>query len=261
MPHSLSEIDIIAKRKLPIIFVIDSSCSLRGLPIALINRMMNFCIESLKTLNSEKIDYDIVLSILEFNQTCNWITGDCLVLPKDFVWENIFAVSVGVISNVAIELSQKMSRKVLFSGGTGYLRPIVVFITDGASSSLDEEIAESIKKLRENMWFHRSIRIAVSIGKISDMQVLNELVGVGGVILEVNELSTDNLDLLTPLLSHLFTNLLEYGSWINFHYFTQELDLLTIYRVVDTPILGVERVQIALRSNNEENESWNEDDW
>ena len=111
------------------------------------------------------------------------------------------------------------------------------------------------------MWFHRSIRIAVSIGKISDMQVLNELVGVGGVILEVNELSTDNLDLLTPLLSHLFTNLLEYGSWINFHNFTQELDLLTIYRVVDTPILGVERVQIALRSNNEENESWNEDDW
>ena len=249
MPHSLSEIDIIAKRKLPIIFVIDSSCSLRGLPIALINRMMNFCIESLKTLNSEKIDYDIVLSILEFNQTCNWITGDCLVLPKDFVWENIFAVSVGVISNVAIELSQKMSRKVLFSGGTGYLRPIVVFLTDGASSSLDEEIAESIKKLRDNMWFHRSIRIAVSIGKISDMQVLNELVGVGGVILEVNELSTDNL------------NLLEYGSWINFHNFTQELDLLTIYRVVDTPILGVERVQIALRSNNEENESWNEDDW
>ena len=39
------------------------------------------------------------------------------------------------------------------------------------------------------------------------------------------------------------------------------MDLLTIYRVVDTPILGVERVQIALRSNNEENESWNEDDW
>ena len=177
----------IARLKYIVFFVIDTSGSTAGAPIARINSAIPSCVEKLKKRQELEADYELQFAVLQFNNACNWVTGSTPLPIEDFTWKNLNSEGPGIISLAANELNAKMSRKALLNGFDYYYAPIVIILSDGATSSLDEDVYDSIVALQRNLWFAKSTKIAISISEIADAQLLYALVGDKNAIVTLPE--------------------------------------------------------------------------
>lgn len=167
----------------PIIFVIDSTGSNQGYPITIINNMIRNCVDYLEAIDSSS-DYAIRIGILKFNTGCEWITKNMLVPPTDIkrLWEDIIPYGYGELDCVLHELNTKLSRQKLLQNQFRICRPLILFITDGAVSSIDEKLLDSIKNLWSNNVYVHSIRLAVCVGDFFNEEVLFKLVGNNNLV-------------------------------------------------------------------------------
>lgn len=135
-----SETNSLVRMKYVVFFVIDTSESTGGAPIARINSAIPSCVEKLKKRQELEADYELQFAVLQFNNACNWVTGSTPQPIEDFTWKNLNAEGPGIISLAANELNAKMSRNALLSGVDRYHAPIIIILSDGATSSHDEDV-------------------------------------------------------------------------------------------------------------------------
>ena len=180
-----AEFENFARKHYAIIFVVDTSGSTAGTHIAMINQAIPSCIEKLKERRDLVADFDLQYAVLELNSICTWLTGNELMPIDEFTWKELFASGHGAVSLAANELNDKLSRRAFFSKSCGYYRPLIVFLTDGATSSLDEEVFDAVAALNKNRWYQLSTKIVISISEVLDAKTLYELVGDKDAILTV----------------------------------------------------------------------------
>ena len=258
---SENHIDI-SKITLPIIIVVDASGSNRGYPMTLINSMIKDCIGYLARFD-KKSDYAIKIGVLKYNIGCEWITKDALMRPDEveLQWEDIVPIGYGELGCALHELNSKLSRYELLKEYTHLCRPVILFISDGAVSSIDEQYQDSIDKLWSNKWFTHSIRLAICIGNICDQDVLFRLVGNGGQVIETGECNPECFDKNVPLLSILLEKILERGFKDSEHLMPEPKSILVydVYRN-GSQLMG-HKAELLIESINNECDSWDEDDW
>jgi len=162
------------KRELTIFYVLDTSGSMVGTPIATLNRTMTETVEALKSFAKSLVDVKLKIAVLEFNTGCRWMSANGPEEIEKFHWEDL---SAGGLTDVGItlrELNSKLSRSTFLQSMTEVYSPIIIFMTDGFAN---EGYEKELKEIRDNIWFTRAIKVGFAIGENANLKLCENFTG------------------------------------------------------------------------------------
>lgn len=175
MPNIL-ETEEMARKVLPIIYVIDASGSMSGEKIASVNEAMHETIEVLKEVSDKNPDAQVKIAALSFSSDAEWVTNkNGLEDMEDFFWNDIQAGGVTDLGAALDELDKKLSRNAFLVSDTGFCIPVIIFMSDGAPT---DDWERSLTKIKDgNKWYKNATKIAIAVGEDADKDVLAKVVG------------------------------------------------------------------------------------
>ncbi len=171
----MKEIEGIARRLLPIIYVLDTSGSMDGSRIAAVNNAMGETIEVLKELGEENADADMKVGVLRFSSGAEWVTKG-LVYPDDFYWQDLTAGGAADLGAALEELNKSLSEKAFLNSPLGCKCPIIVFMSVGQPTDDYEKALMNINA--ENAWFRAAFKLSLSLDDAAGADVLATVCGV-----------------------------------------------------------------------------------
>ena len=192
MPDLGNDLGPCARRALTVFYVLDTSGSMSGTPIATLNRAMNETIEALKTVAKSNADALLKVAVLEFNSGCNWVNPSGPEEMEDFLWEDLEAGGLTDVGAALKELDSELSRHAFLQSMTGAYLPVIIFMTDGFAT---DDYKKALLEIRNNKWFSRATKIGFALGDSPDMKMISEIVGNSEAVIK-----TEDLDLFARLI-------------------------------------------------------------
>ncbi len=190
MPN-FEELEKTPRRELHIFYVLDTSGSMGGTPIATLNRALEETVEILKNQAKRNADALIKISVLEFNSGCHWVNSNGPEEMDDFIWQDLSAGGITDVGAALLELDSKLSRKSFLSSMTGAYLPVIIFMSDGNAT---DDYSKALDKIRENKWFAKATKIGFAIGD-ADVKMISEVVGNPEAVVQ-----TDDLEIFARLI-------------------------------------------------------------
>lgn len=202
MPNPI--LDKIPRKVLPLLYVIDTSGSMVGERIAAINVAMKQTVEILREIDLENSSIQLKLGVLTFSSVVNWLT-DGLTSMSDFFWSDLTAAGRTLMGEALGTLNDKLSRKEFLASETGFLIPIIIFISDGNPADIDV-FGENLKLLKENKWFTNAIKICIAIGDDVDKNYFADISGNESLVIEVTgiEVLPDFIKMISERLAQFY---------------------------------------------------------
>jgi uncharacterized protein YegL len=185
MPSTINT-EKIARKLLPIIYVIDTSGSMIGDRISSVNEAMHDAVGIMKEVSDDNPTAEIKIGVIQFDTDARWITKG-LVYLEDYYWNDLSAGGVTDMGAALGLLDKALSRSQLLSSDIGYKAPVVIFMTDGYPSN---DYIGSLNKIRKNKWFACASKIGIGIGDDFDGKVIAEIVGNSEAVIQVSETET-----------------------------------------------------------------------
>ncbi len=186
MPNVNETVEV-ARKVLPIIYVLDTSGSMDGDRIASVNEAMNETMEVLKDVSAKNPDAQIKVGVLKFSSGAEWVTNG-LVFMEDFYWNDLKAGGVTDLGSALKELNDKLSRNSLLVSDTGFCVPVLMFMSDGQPTDNYEKALEDINN--HNKWFRYATKIGIAVGDDADRDVLGKIAGNKEAVVAVNDVAT-----------------------------------------------------------------------
>lgn len=188
MPNINDTVEV-ARKVLPVIYVLDTSGSMMGERIARVNEAMNETMEVLRDVSAHNPDAEIKVGVMKFSSNAQWVTNG-LVFLDDFFWNNLEAGGLTEVATMLTELNNKLSRSEFLVSDTGFCVPVIMFMSDGEPTDpgVWEKKLEQIKK--ENKWFKHATKIAIAVGDDADKECLARLVGNSEAVVSVEDPAT-----------------------------------------------------------------------
>lgn len=184
----IREQEKIARKLLPIIYVLDTSGSMDGDRIAAVNAAMNETMEVLRDVSNNNPTAELKIGVLQFSSGAKWITDSGLVFMDDFFWNDLKAGGLTDFGSALNELNKKMSRKEFLNSDVGYKVPVIIFMSDGEPT---DDYESAIKKINaSNKWFKASTKIAIAVGDDANIEVLQKIAGNKEAVIKVDDLET-----------------------------------------------------------------------
>lgn len=171
---SISDLKETPRRVLHIFYVLDTSGSMEGTAVAMLNRSMRETTLILKQQAEKNADALIKVAVLEFNSGCRWIQPKGPESMDDFIWEDLSAGGLTDIGSALKELDSKLSRKEFLKSDTGAYLPVLIFMTDGYAT---DNYQAALEEIRKNKWFNRGCKIGFAIGENADVKMIADIVG------------------------------------------------------------------------------------
>ena len=166
---TIKSIDQIAN----IIFVVDTSGSMKGDRISNLNTIMYRLINNFYSLYKVKERVKIRLSVLTYSSDVEWAYDKCLVKDADYSWTHLVASG---LTNFGQALSKLRS---YFSFDEGIhanldnaFLPLIIFMSDGAPTDNWEQ---PLKMIQRNQYFEKSCKRVIAIGDDASIEVLSQL--------------------------------------------------------------------------------------
>lgn len=184
----IKEQEKIARKLLPIIYVLDTSGSMSGDRIASVNAAMNETVEVLRDVSNNNPTAELKVGVLKFASGAEWITRDGFVFLEDFFWNDIDAGGLTDFGSALDELNDKMSRSKYLDSDVGYKVPVIIFMSDGEPTDDYETALNNV--LSSNKWFKASTKIAIAIGDDANIEVLQKIVGNKEAVIKVDDNET-----------------------------------------------------------------------
>ncbi len=159
---------------LNLFYVLDSSGSMSGDPITVLNRAMRSTIDAVKMEAAYNNQARIKVAVLTFNSTCWWLNE---YGPEDidrFIFDDLQATGVTCMGAALAELNSKLSSRGFINAESGNLMPVIIFMTDGYPT---DEYKPELEKIMRNKWFSKATRIGFAIGGNPDQEMIARLVG------------------------------------------------------------------------------------
>ena len=182
---SLNELEKAPRRAMHVFYVLDTSGSMQGAPIAQLNRAMEETVDTLKDVAKSNADAELKIAVLEFSTGCRWIQPKGPEDVEDFVWEDLTAGGLTEVGCALKELDSKMSRNAFLSSMTGSYLPLIIFMTDGFAT---DDYKKQLENIRQNKWFARATKIGFAIGDNADLNMIADVVGNGEAVVKTNDL-------------------------------------------------------------------------
>ena len=140
----------------------------------------------------------------------NIAKGNADAEPKyveDFYWDDLKAGGLTDIGDALSELYNKMSRHEFLQSNTGYMIPIIIFMSDGYPTDNWEKALQKITdKETGNKWFRYSTKIAFALGKDADVNTLSKIVGNKEAVIQTSDLETSKKMIKVVSASSVLTN-------------------------------------------------------
>ena len=183
----LGETEKIARKLLPIIYVLDTSGSMEGSRIAAVNAAMNETMEVLKDVSSKNPTAELKIAVLQFSSGPQWVTEN-LVFMEDFYWNDLKAGGLTDFGSALNELNNKLSREQFLVSEVGFKAPVIIFMSDGEPTDDYESALNKIKS--NNKWFQVATKSAIAVGDDANIQVLQKIAGNKEAVIKVDDLET-----------------------------------------------------------------------
>ena len=182
---SLSKLEEAPRKELHVFYILDTSGSMTGQPIAELNHAMEECTTALKELAKNNSDAQLKIAVMSFDTDHKWITYNGPELLDDFEWEYLETGGLTEIGSALRELNNKLSRHEFLDSMTGALMPVIIFMTDGdATDDYEKPLAE----IRKNKWFKHGTKIGFAIGSNANEKMIAEIVGNSEAVIKTNDL-------------------------------------------------------------------------
>lgn len=187
MPN-INETQEMARKVLPIFYVLDTSGSMQGQKIASVNEAMHETVEVLKDVSNKNPDAIIKIAVLTFSSGTQWATNEKgLEDLEDFFWNDITAGGTTDLGYAIEELNSKLSRSQFLVSDTGFCIPVIIFLSDGRPT---DSWKNKLKKAKENKRFKNSTKIGIAVGDDADRETLATVVDNIEAVISVNDIDT-----------------------------------------------------------------------
>ena len=180
------------RRELHVFYVLDTSGSMSGAPIAKLNNAMTETVEVLRQQAKSNADALVKIAVLEFNSGCRWLQPKGPEEMEDFIWKDLKAGGLTDMGAALKELDSKLSRHAFLNSMTGAYLPIIIFMTDGYAT---DDYKKELEQIRKNRWFERGTKIGIAVGEEADVEMVTEIVGTSEAVAQ-----TDDLELFARIL-------------------------------------------------------------
>ena len=191
--------DGMSKKELHLFFVLDTSGSMQGMPIAQLNEGMSSTMNILRNKFEENVDVDLKIAVLEYNSGAQWRTGgnNHLEDMQDFVeYTDLEARGMTYLGAALDMLNAGLSRDTMMKSATGNKCPIIIFLSDGYPT---DDWRSALERIKGNKWYQQAIKIGIALGERADEKMLGEVVGNEKNVLKLEE--TERLANLIEVLS------------------------------------------------------------
>ena len=183
--------DGIAKQKLHVIMIVDTSRSMQGERIGQVNTAIADIHKYLVDLQSENSNVDFYMSIMTFANRAEFLSGYKGVNVNDMTPPKLKAIGYSNLHCAYEELAPVLHKE--SNGGMmpdfGGIAPIILLLTDGHPTKATEKQMEELKKLP---WFRAALRygIAIELNDERTMRVLTEFTEDRDCVIECIDSST-----------------------------------------------------------------------
>lgn len=175
------------RKNLPIFYLLDTSGSMIGEPIAILNRAMTETMDALKKVAKKNSDAKLQIAVMEFNSNVKWMQPNGLEDVEDFYWVDLQAAGLTEVGAALKELDSKLSRGSFLNGIMGNLMPVIIIMTDGgATSSYKKELNE----IKKNKWFQNASKIGFAVGNDADIDMITDVVGNSEAVIRTDDMET-----------------------------------------------------------------------
>lgn len=188
----MKETEAIARKLLPIIYVVDTSGSMAGGRISSVNEAMHETVDVLRDVSESNPSAELKIGVLKFASNAEWITKDGFKFLEDYYWNDLQAGGLTDFGSALRELDQKLSRSGFLDSPVGYKVPVIIFLSDGEPT--DDWEGALAKANANNKWFKVATKIALAV-EGADEDVLGKIVGNSEAVIPV-----DNMDTLKKLI-------------------------------------------------------------
>jgi len=190
MPN-MNNLTEMPRKDLHVFYVLDTSGSMAGQKIQTLNSAMRQTTDALVEVAKKNGDAKLKIAVLEFNSGCRWITDHGPEAVEDFVYEDLSADGGTNLALALNELNSKLSRHAFLDSMAGAFMPVIIFMTDGYTSSYTNELEE----IRKNPWFRRATKIGFALGDGADVKMVASVVGNSEAVIQ-----TDDMELFKKLI-------------------------------------------------------------
>lgn len=173
------------RKEMHVFYVLDTSGSMDGAKISMLNHAMEECTDALKDLAKSNADAELKIAVLEFNSGCKWVTSNGPESLEDFEWDKVEAGGLTDIGAALKELNSKLSRHAFLSSMTGALMPVIIFMTDGYAT---DDYNKALEEIRKNRWFARGTKVGFAIGDDADAKMIASVVGNSEAVIKTSDL-------------------------------------------------------------------------
>lgn len=185
----IGEIPSIPRRTLHIFYVLDTSGSMGGTPIAQLNMAIDETIQVLNTEIAQKsADVQLKIAVLKFASGAEWLNP---VGPEDvenFIFEPLSAGGLTDVGAALTELDSKLSRTSGYlQSMTGAYLPIIFFMSDGYAT---DNYQKALNAINQNKWFRSATKIGVAMGDNPDCTMIANVVGNVEAVIRVDDFKT-----------------------------------------------------------------------
>lgn len=184
----MNELEPVARPLLPIFFVLDTSGSMTGQPISIVNHTMEEVLSIIGNFAASNADALLKIGVLQFSSGAKWMQPKGLEELSDFIYSPLEAAGLTDMGAALNELDEKLSRKSFLVSTTGRCKPIIIFMTDGQPTDNWEVALKNINE--NNKWYQNSIKIGFAVGDQANTVVLSQIVGNSEAVIQTSDLKT-----------------------------------------------------------------------
>lgn len=191
MPE-MEKMNGVPRRELHVFYVLDTSGSMSGEPIAVLNGAMTETVEIVRSMAKSNADALVKIAVLEFNSGCRWLQPQGPEQLEDFIWQDLQAGGLTDMGDALKELDSKLSRNKFLSSMTGAYLPVIIFMTDGYAT---DDYKKALEQIRKNKWFAQGTKIGFAVGAEADQAMIAQITGSYEAVVH-----TDDLELFARML-------------------------------------------------------------
>ena len=170
----------LATRPLYFFWVVDCSGSMFGEKIGTVNHAIQSTIPEMRAAARDNPNAELLIRTLKFSSNAEWITPSPVNI-EDYTWNDLTAYGLTDLGAACNLLCEQLTMPPMTDRA---LPPVIVLLSDGYPT---DEYKESLNRLLSMPWGKKSVRIAISIGKDADDDVLTEFTGNRELVLQAND--------------------------------------------------------------------------
>lgn len=179
------EIEQLPRRVTHLIFMVDTSGSMKGAKIASLNAAVRDSLLDVGEISRNCGDSQIKIAVLEFNNDAKWMFVQPIEAEK-FQWQDLSTGGMTAFGKAIAELNSKLSKSNGFMGeSTGCRAPAIILLSDGNPT---DSYARNLEKLKGNPWFKVGVKVAIAIGDDTDKEILQEFTGNSETVITVHNI-------------------------------------------------------------------------